>query len=155
MSSQQQEDGAVGRAAAPEGKDRDGPGPGGAAPEGKDAGEGDGGDAGEWREETRGRCDELEGMMKEEGFGASTHGHPALGFALGYEGDPHDAAAVKLALGMEGVDVNVTNSKGQTVLLLQCSEGRSRNVELLLADPRVDPNIADETGATPLNVAAI
>ena len=33
---------------APEGKDADGPGPGGAAPEGKDAGEGDGGDAGEW-----------------------------------------------------------------------------------------------------------
>ena len=103
MSSQQQEGGAARREAAPEGKDRDGPGPGGAAPEGKDAGEGDGGDAGEWREETRGRCDKVEGMVKEEGFDVSIHGHGVLNYALGEEGEPHDAAAVKLALGMEGV----------------------------------------------------
>jgi len=145
----------VGRAAAPEGKDRDGPGPGGAAPEGKDAGEGDGGDAGEWREETRGRCDELEGMMKEGDLDASTEGQFALWFALGGEGDPHDAAAVKLALGMEGADVNAANDGGQTLLFAQCGRGRSRNVELLLADPRVDPNLAEKNGDTPLKVAAI
>ena len=57
---------------------------------------------------------------------------------------------------MEGVDVNGTNIRGQTMLVVQCGEGRSRNVELLLADPRVDPNIAEPTqGQTPLNVAAI
>ena len=72
-----------------------------AAPEGKDAGEGDGGDAGEWREETRGRCDEIEAKMEEEGFDVSTQGRGALAYALGFEGEPHDAAAVKLATTME------------------------------------------------------
>ena len=41
--------GAAGRETAAEGKDRDGPGPGGAAAEGKDAGEGSGGNPGEQR----------------------------------------------------------------------------------------------------------
>ena len=129
--------------------------------EGKDAGEGDdeGGDAGE-RTATRGRCDALEAKMKEEGFDARAtpcdpFGRRALEFALGDLGDPHDADAVKLALGMEGVDVNDTSSTGQTFLFGQCGRGRSRNVELLLVDPRVDPNLVESVqGQTPLHAAA-
>ena len=54
---------------APEGKDPDGPGPGGAALERNDAGEemGRSGDAGE-RTATEARYDMLEGKMKEDGF---------------------------------------------------------------------------------------
>ena len=36
----------------------------------------------------------------------------------------------------------------------QCADGRSRNVELLLADARVNVNQADEDGDTPVNIAA-
>ena len=39
-------------------------------------------------------------------------------------GDPHDADAVKLALGMEGVDVNHTNNEGRHAfwcLLVHCA----------------------------------
>jgi hypothetical protein len=126
---------------------------------GKDAGEGDGGEGGDPGERiaTRGRCNELEAKMTAEGSEARTAQllrKCPLGFALGGRGDPHDADAVKLVLGMDGVDVNETNSWGQTVLFVQCSWGRSRNVELLLADPRVDPNLAESERQTPLHVAA-
>ena len=136
---------------------------GGAGTEGKDAREGDEGEgddpAGE-RTATRGRCDELEAKMTEEGFDARTARcgplrRDALDFALGVAGEPHDVDAVKLVLGMDGVNVNEPNSGGQTFLFAQCFMGRSRNVALLLADPRVDPNLAEsERGQTPLLTAA-
>ena len=79
----------------------------------------------------------------------------ALGFALGEPGDPHDADAVKLALRMDGVDVNEPNIRGQAFLFVECCFGRSRNVEILLADLRVDPNLAESVqGHTPLYDAA-
>ena len=103
---------------APEGKDPDGPGPGGAALERNDAGEemGRSGDAGE-RTATEARYDVLEGKMKEDGFDIMrTPCGPlcrhALDFALGEDGDPHDEKAVKLALGVPGLDVNERNSGG-------------------------------------------
>ena len=53
------------------------------------------------------------------------------------EGEEHDALAVKRALAALGVDVNVTEDGGCTSLWVQCCLGRSRNVKVLLADPRV------------------
>ena len=51
-----------------------------------------------WKEEkdTHARDDELKAMMKEEGFDTDTtlcgpHGWSALRFALGEEGEEHDA----------------------------------------------------------------
>jgi hypothetical protein len=132
---------------------------GAAAPEGKDAGEGGGGgDAGE-RTATEARYDTLGAKMKEDGFDIMTtpcgpKGRRALWFALGEKGEPYDEKAVKLALGVPGVDVNVKNVRGQSMLSQQCFLGRSRNAKLLVADPRVDPNLPDERGATPLYVAA-
>ena len=125
---------AAGRETAPEGKDPDGPGPGGAAAEGKDGWEGGGGDAEEWTA-TEARYDELEGMMKEDAFDINMTpcgpwGWTALAFALGVEGDPYDEKAVKLILGVPGLDVNATNEEGRTRLWVECSIGRSRNVAL-------------------------
>ena len=97
---------------APEGKDPDGPGPGGAAPEGKDAGEEmEGDDAGE-RTATEARYDMLGAAMKEDGFDSMRTpcgpvGLCALDFAIGGKGEPYDEKAVKLALGLPGVDGNM------------------------------------------------
>ena len=124
-------------------------GAGAAAPEGKDAGEGGGGgDAGE-RTATEARYDTLGARTKEDGFDIHTMGcgplnMSALAFALGEMGEPHDEKAVMLALGVPGLDVNATNDGGQSFLWVQCYQGRSRNVKLLLADPRVDPNLVDK-----------
>ena len=101
-------------------------------------------------------CDVLEARTKVGGFTAMTgcgprHRHP-LPFALGEKGEPRDADAVKLALGMEGIDVNETNeSWGRTVLWSLCDMGKSRNVELLLADPRVDPTIRQSSFLSTIN----
>jgi hypothetical protein len=160
--------GAAGRENAPEGKYPDGPGPGGAAAEGKDGWEGGGGDEGGWAA-TEARYDTLGGMMKEDAFDINETECMlserynlvgpevliALHFALGGENEPHDEKAVKLVLGAPGVDVNVQNHLGQSVLLIQCSWGKSRNLELLLADPRVDVNQVNlSTGSSPLYIAA-
>ena len=149
---------AAGRETAPEGKDPDGPGPGGVAAEGKDGWEGGGGDEGGWTA-TEARYDTLEGMMKEDAFDINTtrcgpNGRTALAFALGEKTEPHDEKAVKLVLGAPGVDVNAPDPLGQSVLLIQCNWGKSRNVALLLADPRVDVNQVDLEGRSPLYTAA-
>jgi hypothetical protein len=67
---------AAGRETAPEGKDPDGPGPGGVAAEGKDGWEGCGGDEGGWTA-TEARYDELEGTgtMKEDADDIPNHLH--------------------------------------------------------------------------------
>jgi hypothetical protein len=149
---------AAGRETAPEGKDPDGPGPGGAAAEGKDGWEGGRGDEGGWTA-TEARYDTLEGMMKEDAFDINTtpcgpDGWCALSFALGESGEPHDEKAVKLVLDAPGVDVNVRNHLGQSELLAQSGLGRFRNLELLLSDPRVDVNQVDLKEESPLYVAA-
>ena len=133
-------------------------GAGAAAAEGKDARGGGGGDAGE-RTATEARHDMLGATMKEDGFDITTtpcgpNRRYALWFALGEPGEPHDEKAVKLALGVPGVDVSWTNAGGRSMLWIQCFYGRSRNVKLLLADPRVDPNLGDEGGLTPLYAAS-
>jgi ankyrin repeat protein len=97
--------------------------------------------------------------MKEDGFDITTtrcgpKGLCALWFALGGPGEPYDEKAVKLALGLPGVDVNATDDGGRSDLFVQCYLGRSRNVRLLLADPRVNPNLADANGYTPLHAAS-
>ena len=125
-------------------------------PEGKDAGEGNrSDDAAEEKDthardaaeekDTHARDDVLKDMLKEERFNINTThcsgGFSALMFALGGPGEEHDALAVKRALAAFGVDVTVTDGAGCTALCFQCSWGRSRNVKLLLADPRVDVNL--------------
>ena len=40
------------------------------------------------------------------------------------------------------------------MLFVQCAWGRSRNIKLLLADPRVDPNLPERGGQTPLYAAS-
>ena len=98
---------------------------------------------------TRGRHDAIRAIMKDGGFNINTTpcGRKklcALLFALGESSEPHDADAAALVLSAPGLDVNAAvNDHGATVLWLQCVYGRARNVELLLADNRVDPNKPD------------
>ena len=76
---------------------------------------------------------------------------------------------MKLVLGVPGLNIHVTTVQlreepgqnvttvqlGQTVLWVQCSYGRSRNVELLLADGRIDPNQrSTDKETSPLHTAA-
>ena len=107
------------------------------APEGKDAGagagEGNSSDDAAEEKDTHARDDELKARMEEEGFGINAtpcgpRGRPALLFALGMEGEDHDALAVKRALAALDLDVNATID-GQTALWMQCCVGRSRNVK--------------------------
>ena len=73
----------------------------------------------------------LGARMKEDGFDIMTtpcgpNDMYALWFAIGEKGDPpHDEKAVKLILGVPGVDINATNSGGQSMLWR-----RSRSVKL-------------------------
>ena len=95
----------------------------------------------------------LQFRMKDEGFDITEtrcgpNGWYPLQVALCVENEPIDEEAVKLVLGVPGVDSNAPNSRGQTLLYLQCAYGRSRNVELLLADARVDPNQTTVDGWT-------
>ena len=99
-------------------------------------------------------------MLKDESFDINlTPCGPgsmcALFFALGEADEAIDEEAVKLVLRVPGVELNATTDRGRTSLRGQCFWGRSRNVELLLADPRADTNQADEDedGDTPLHMA--
>jgi hypothetical protein len=114
--------------------------PDGAAPEGKDAGGGDG----EVAEQPTpvARLVSLRAMMKDDAFDINTtpcgpRGLCALEFALGDWDEPIDEDAMKLVLAAPGLNIHVTCPKGRTALYGQCSLGRSRNVELLLADGRM------------------
>jgi hypothetical protein len=79
----------------------------------------------------------------------------ALLFALGALDEHIDEDAVKMVLDAPGLNVLATTPAGQTMLWAQCSLGRSRNVELLLADGRIDPNQrSSDTGESPLHIAA-
>ena len=95
-----------------------------AAPEEKDARDGGGGDPGE-QTATEARYAGLGAMMKMGGDRFDINktvvgsGVEALWFALGEPGDPYDEKAVKLVLGVPGLDVNVTGSTGATVLCIQ------------------------------------
>jgi hypothetical protein len=102
-------------------------GAGAAAAEEKDAGGEGGGDAGE-RTATEARHDMLGAKMKDDGFDimrtpCGPKGRSALGFALGEPGEPYDEKAVKLALGVPGLDVNETSAGGQSVLWCAVGEG--------------------------------
>ena len=128
--------------------------PDAAAPEGKDARGGDGGEAVE-QPTSMVRYDTLRAMMEDDAFDINTtpcgpHKESALGFALGARDEPIDEDAVKLVLDAPGLNVHVTTPGGETVLWGQSSLGRSRNVELLLADGRIDPNqCRTDTGSSP------
>ena len=130
-----------------------------AAPEGKDTGGGDGGDVAE-QPTFVARHATLRAMMEKDAFGINTtrcgpRRMCALGFALGAEDDPIDEDALKLVLDAPGLNIHVTGPGGQTALWVQCSYGRSRNVELLLADGRIDPNqCSTDDGSSPLFIAA-
>jgi hypothetical protein len=127
--------------------------------EGKDAGGGDGGEVAEQPTSVT-RHDTLRAMMKEDAFDINMtpcgpHGESALGFSLSGGDEPIDEDAVKLVLGVPGLDIHVTTPEGQAALFIQCNLGRSRNVELLLADGRIDPNQRSTgTGESPLFTAA-
>ena len=108
--------------------------------------------------ETMERCETIGHMTENGAFDINTtpcgpHGECALDFALGIGDEPIDEDAVKMVLGVPGLNVNVTGPEGQTLLWAQCSFGRSRNVELLLADGRIDPNQCGR-GESPLFIAA-
>ena len=129
------------------------------APEGKDTGGGDGGEVVEQPTPVA-RHDTLRAMMEDDAFDINTtrcgpRRRIALDFALGEEDDPIDEDAMKLVLGAPGLDIHVTNSKGRTMMWVECGLGRSRNVELLLADGRIDPNQrSTDTESSPLCIAA-
>jgi hypothetical protein len=94
-------------------------------------------------------------MMEEDAFDINAHGASALWFALGMLNEPIDEDAVKLVLGLPGLNIHLTGPEGQTVLWAQCNMGKSRNVELLLVDGRIDPNQrTTDTGSSPLYTAA-
>ena len=65
------------------------------------------------------------------------------------------AAAVSVALEMEGVDVNATNSDGRTGLFAASRDGHSDVVELLLGVEGINVNQADEDGTTALYFASL
>ena len=145
---------------ASEGKDPDGPAGGDAKDNSKNVG-GVGEDGGENKSETAtgGRCDALQAMMQDESFDINTtecgpNRRSPLDFALGHGDEPIDEEAVKMVLAVLCVDTNATDKWGETFLRDQCAWGRSRNVVLLLADARVDPNLTAVNGATPLYSAA-
>ena len=129
--------------------------PGTAAPEGADAGEGSGSAAARPVERTTScRHKMLRGWMRVSPGEDFTAGG-ALSYALSSIGESYDDAAVTLALSAPGLDVNRTHgAKRTTELWSQSNWGRSRNVALLLADPRVDPNLASSNKETPLWIAA-
>ena len=115
-----------------------------AAAEGKDAG-----DVGGGEEPTPPRHITLRALMEEDGFDINTSpcgpdDISPIGFALGAGDDPIDEVAVKMVLDAPGLNIHLRSRLGRTVLAVQCSYGRSRNVELLLADGRIDPNLANE-----------
>jgi hypothetical protein len=130
-----------------------------AAAEGKDAGGGDGGEVAEQPTPVA-RHDTLRAMMEEDAFDINTtpcgpRGLCALEFALGFGDEPIDEDAVKLVHDAPGLNIHLTDPKGRTILWGQCNMGRTRNVELLLADGRIDPNqCSTDTGSSPLNVVA-
>ena len=130
-----------------------------AAPEGKEGKDTGGGDAGEVVEQPKpvARHDTLRAMMEDDAFNINTtpcgpRGLCALFFAFGARDEPIDEDAVKLVLGTPGLNIHVAGPAGQTMLHVQCGWGRSRNVELLLADGRIDPN---QCSTTPLHLATI
>ncbi|MFG6413503.1 ankyrin repeat domain-containing protein [Roseateles sp. DC23W] len=55
----------------------------------------------------------------------------------------------------QGVDPNLTDSRGRTALFTAVREGSSRALEALLASPQVDVNAANANGETALMLAAI
>jgi hypothetical protein len=131
-----------------------------AAPEGKDAG---GGNEGEVAEQPTpvARHVTLRAMMKDDAFDINTtlcgpRGLRALWFALGVRDVPIDEDAVKMVLDEPGLNIHAADLRGRkNMLWVQCSWGRTRNVELLLADGRNDPNqCCADTGSSPLWVAA-
>ena len=80
----------------------------------------------------------------------------SLEYALGVGNDePFDKNAVNLVLGEEDMDPNVSNyTPPCTHVMRECIRGRYRNVELLLADGRIDPDQPSEAGFFPLYAAA-
>jgi hypothetical protein len=145
-------------AAAASGEGAAGGGAPDGAPEGKDAGGGDGEVAGQPTPVARHAM--LRATMEEDAFDINTtrcgpHRRCALNFALGGRDEPIDEDAVKLVLDAPGLNIHATCSGGQTFLWIQCSAGWTRNVELLLADGRINPNQScTVTGSSPLHVAA-
>jgi ankyrin repeat protein len=106
------------------------------------------------------RHDTLRAMMEDDAFDINTtrcgpRRMYALHFALGAGDEPIDEEAVKLVLDAPGLNVHVTDPEGGTMLYIQCSLGRSQNVELRLADGRIDPNqCSTDKGESPLHIAA-
>jgi len=56
----------------------------------------------------------------------------------------------------EDIDPNVQNKRGETALMLACSQGELRDdpslVEILLTHPNIDVNIGDQRGVTALDL---
>jgi ankyrin repeat protein len=106
------------------------------------------------------RHDTLRAMVEEDAFDINTtdcgpHRCCALFCLPGALDEPIDEDAMKLALDAPGLNIHATTPEGQNVLWGQCSWGRSRSVELLLADGRIDPNQWETAmGESPLHIAA-
>ena len=56
----------------------------------------------------------------------------------------------------EDIDPNIQNKRGETALMLACSQGELRDdptfAEILLSHPRIDANIGDKSGITALDL---
>ena len=86
--------------------------------------------------------------------------HPLL-FAVAHENEPHDKAAMQLVIWCRGlnaiidVNVNCTNTLGETPLWIACNYGHEQDVVLLLRHPSIEVNwVKPGCGTTPLIIAA-
>ena len=60
---------------------------------------------------------------------------------------------LNLLLATPGIDVNITNSRGETPLIRACIKGNSAIVSKLGSDPNLDPNLRDIDGWSALDLA--
>lgn len=55
---------------------------------------------------------------------------------------------------IEGFQANKANKKGKTALHIAAQDGLIERINILLADPQIEPNLQDNDGYTPLHIAA-
>ena len=80
-------------------------------------------------------------------------GYTPLMISAMMSNDDHGVRCIKVLL-RAGADVKMVDFMGRSALGLACLHGRTKAVEILLQEDRLEKNFADKNGDTPLNLAA-